>query len=473
MNKDWVESEFKIVDLGDKRLNKRLMEISENFANEPESPINQASKNWSETKAAYRFFKNDDIDYKEILKSHIQATKKRCEEYSVILSVQDTTYFNYTSHPKTTGLCALSKSRGKHNPKIETLGLIMHSALAITTDGLPLGLLAQKIYSRPEQSDEIKELKKKTRNTLSIEEKDSFRWLELLQGTCDISISEKTKVVTISDRESDIYDFFKLSENLKMPVLIRANHDRTINKNSIHSKNSGEKLWEFMKKKKIRGSLQIQIPAKENILARTADLNVRFKKYKLNPPKTKKADSPSLDLFAIYLTEVNQPEGIEPIEWMLITNLPVENFDDAVEKIKWYCLRWRIEVFHKILKSGFKVEDCRLSTADRLIRYLAVVSVAAWRIFWITLVARIAPDANCLLFLNDIEWKVLFKKFNQKDELPNIPPTLKKCVNWIAQLGGFLARKCDKEPGVIYLWRGLKKFADILEGVKIARCIYG
>lgn len=158
---------------------------------------------------------------------------------------------------------------------------------------------------------------------------------------------------------------------------------------------------------------------------------------------------------------------------MLITNLSIVNLDNALEKIKWYCLRWRIEVFHKILKSGLRVEYCRLSTAKRLIRYLALMSIIAWRIFWITLVSRVAPNVSCLVFLENIEWKILFRKLNPSKEIPKKIPTIKDVVIWIARLGGFLARKSDRDPGITHIWRGLKEFENILEGVEIAKDICG
>ena len=144
-----------------------------------------------------------------------------------------------------------------------------------------------------------------------------------------------------------------------------------------------------------------------------------------------------------------------------------------MEKIKWYCLRWRIEVFHKVLKSGLKVEDCRLSTADRLIRYLSIMSIVAWRIFWITLVARTSPECSCSIFLKEFEWKILYYKFHKNKQLPKQPPSLKQSIKWIAMLGGFLARKGDNDPGIIHVWRGLKKLAIMIEGAKLLKNTYG
>lgn len=478
MSENWVSKEFHLTNLGDQRLNKRLSMLTERFSKSPESPINQACENWAETKAAYRFFQNDSISYREITKSHIEATKQRCSEFSTILAIQDTTYFNYSDHPETKGLCPLSRNKGKHKKDIVTLGLIMHSTLAVSTDGLPLGVIDQKIYSRPELSKEKKELKKNTHNNaLSIEDKDSFRWLESLKNCNNTFITKSTKIITVCDREADIYDFFLLADHLKSSVLVRANHNRKINKKSPFSEITGEELWNLVKRIKCKGTIKIKIPKQKDRAARTATCHIKFSEINMTPPrnhlgiKTKKL--PTLKLYAIYVSEINCPKDAEPIDWILLTNIPIQNIYQALEKIEWYCLRWRIETWHKIIKSGLKVEDCRLSTSERLIRYLAVMSIVAWRIFWITLLSRVTPNVPCYLFLNDLEWKILFSKLNHGKNIPGHPPTVKQSVIWIARLGGFLARKGDKEPGITYVWRGLKKFSAILEGVELAKKIYG
>ena len=168
------------------------------------------------------------------------------------------------------------------------------------------------------------------------------------------------------------------------------------------------------------------------------------------------------------MIEKNTPEGVEPLEWLLLTNLTINNFADTLEKVKWYCLRWRIETFHKILKSGFKVEECRLQTAKRLIRYLTVMSVLAWRIFFITLIARADPQRPCSGILCDEEWKVLYTKTHGTKSFPSKTPTIKEVVLWIAKLGGFLCRKNDKDPGPITLWRGWRRLFDLVDGWRIA-----
>jgi len=476
-SKDWTEKEFEMVDLGDDRLNQRLIKISRQLLESPQSHINKACGDWSDTKAAYRFFQNDNVNPQDIIEAHAQITKERAQQEETILAIQDTTYYNYTHHPKTEGLGVLTRFKGKHINDILTLGLCMHTTLGITTEGLPLGILDQNIFSREELPLEKKKLKKRSHNiALPIEEKESIRWLDSMRQTATRFEQENKKVVTIADREADIYDLFLLADRLKTHLLVRASQNRKINKTAIHSDISGEMLWGFMKKQKLEGTVQVRVPKKEAHPERLAVCNIKFGKINVLPPrhyKGSKEGNLNLDIYAIHISEKRPPKGCKGIEWMLLTNIPVINFEEAVEKMKWYCLRWRIEVYFKVIKSGFKVEDCRLERSERLIRYLAVVSIVAWRVYWLTLVSRSTPNIPAFLFLNDFDWKILFAKFNPNKKIPDRPPTMKQITIWIAQLGGFLARKGDGEPGVTHIWRGLNKLANMIEGAQMFKNICG
>jgi len=322
-----------------------------------------------------------------------------------------------------------------------------------------------------------KELKKKSHNTaLPIEEKESIRWLDSMKQTAACFEQENKKVVTIADREADIYDLFLLSDRLKTNLLVRASQNRRINKTAIHSDISGERLWDFMKKQKLQGTIKVKVPKKEALPERLAACNIKFEKINdllSRHYKGTKEGNLNLDIYAIHIIEKQPPKGCDGIEWMLLTNIPVLTFEEAVQKMKWYCLRWRIEVYFKVIKSGYKVEDCRLERSERLIRYLAVVSIVAWRVYWLTLVSRTAPNTPALLFLNDFDWKILFAKFNPNKKIPKCPPTMKQITIWIAQLGGFLAKKGDGEPGVTHIWQGLKKLANMIEGAQMFKNICG
>ena len=206
--------------------------------------------------------------------------------------------------------------------------------------------------------------------------------------------------------------------------------------------------------------------------ARTATVTVRFAPFLLNPPRNHPKhgceELPDIDMFAVHAVESSPPAGEAPLEWMLLTNLPVRSFDEAREKVRWYCLRWRIEMYFKVLKSGLKVEACRLAHAERLMRYLTVMSIVAWRLFMITIIAGTDPDTPCTALLADHEWQVLFLKVNQNRTLPASVPTIAEAVTWLARLGGFLARDGDGPPGTVTLWRGWKRLTDLADGWSLA-----
>jgi len=471
--KSWSGEEFSEVDLGDKRLNSRLIKLCDCLSEAPESPINQACEDWSETKSAYRFFQNEKVKSSDILAAHRAKTAQRAKAYGTVLAIQDTSFFNYTSHPKTEGLGEISLKKGKNVKEIYSHGLAMHACLAVTTKGLPLGLLSHKITARQSRFDRSK---RSERDRSPIEEKESFRWLESLGETTEVMGNRS--VVTVCDRESDIYDFFKYSNDLEAPVLVRATADRTINRKSRYAEKDVVKLWDYMSSRPEAGSYEIDIPHKSKSkhcserFARSATLAVRFGTFLLNPPrnhaKQKVEQLPDIRMAAIYVLEENPPSGEDAVEWMLLTNLEVSSFEQACEKVRWYGLRWRIEMFFKVLKSGFRVEACRLTHGARLSRYLTVMSIIAWRLFMITLIARTEPQRCCSTLLAGHEWKVLSRKSSKKDVLSEKPPTLQQAVAWIAKLGGHLGRKCDGPPGTITLWRGWKRLTDLCEGARLA-----
>lgn len=255
--------------------------------------------------------------------------------------------------------------------------------------------------------------------------------------------------------------------------MIRAAQNRDVNKASIHSKKNKQKLWDVVENMPCAGSIMVEVPAKNNQSARIANLEIKFGEFMMNPPrnniKNRTEILPNIPLRAVYVIEKHPPSDATLLEWLLITNLTVDNFDEAIEKIRWYCLRWRIEVFHKILKSGLKVEECRLSSGGRLIRYLSIMSIIAWRIFLITLISRTDPNLPCTILLEEDEWKVLYAKMNKVfPDSKTPPPSMKEVITWIAKLGGYLARKKDPAPGPIVIWRGWRRLFDLVYGWELA-----
>jgi len=447
-DEQWAVEEFGRVELNDERLNWRCQHLAIALAQQPEAPINQACEDWADTKAAYRFFKNKKVTPEGIQAPHQQRTVERMSKQELVLAIQDTTFFNFTHHPQTEDLGLVGNKKGHQR------GFGMHSTLATTSAGTPLGLLTQAFFSRAvdEPSHQPKEVRK-----LPIEEKESYRWIEAFEQTLNLTPAG-VEVITVCDREADIYEMFVLAQEKKAKLLVRAATDRLLVKDE-----EVRKLWQKVEQQAIAGHLTVEIAGNKQQAARQARVSVRFSQVSLKPPwRPNKKNLPVVTLNAILVREENPPDDVkEPIEWLLLTNLPVTNFDEAVQVVQWYCCRWQIELFHKVIKSGCTVEESRLKTADRLQKYIALMGVIAWRIHWLTYLNRSDPDLPCTTILTVTEWQALYMRIHHTTSLPQTPPTVRQAVRWIAQLGGFLGRKGDGEPGIVVVWRGWHRLQDI------------
>lgn len=477
----WASDEFVDINLGDKRLNSRLIKLCDSFSESPESPINQACADWAETKAAYRFFQNKNVDVEQIMSAHRGKTLVRAASHRTVLALQDTSYLIYTNHPKTEGLGKISLKNGKNIDKIYSRGLVMHTCFAVTTKGTPLGLFEQKIFARQLHPEHERRTAggRNIQDVLPVEEKESYRWIKSLETTT--MVSTNTQIITVCDRECDFYDFFKAADKNGSVVVVRASQNRTINRGSRYAEKGVTRLWGHILSQPTAGTYTIDISSRQKTrhckgrMPRTAQMDVKFCSFSMNPPrnnpKHKKEVLPDIHMYAIHVLERNPPEGDDAVEWMLLTNQPVTTFTEACERVHWYSLRWRIEMYFKVLKSGFRVEMCRLGTADRLICYLTVMSIVAWRLFMITLIARTNPSLPCSVLLSKLEWTVLEVKSSRSGNLPATPPSIADVLISIAKLGGYLARKADGPPGNLALWRGWKRLQDIAEGWSLAlRC---
>jgi hypothetical protein len=441
----WSVREFEGLDLGDARLNRRLLTLAEAFGALPQAPINQASADWQDTKAAYAFFTNPHALPAEILLPHQQRMLERMAAHPLVVAIQDTTFLNYTHHPATLGLGSI----GGHQR-----GLVMHSTLAVTPDALPLGVLEQQIWARTDPEPGAKPAKQRP-----IERKESHKWLTALRETVTMTPSQ-IRLITVADREADIFEFLAEAEDLQAEYVIRAAQDRRL-------KGAVELLWAHMAKQQVVGSVTVEVPRRGSKPARRAELNVRVAHLTLQPPQRNASDPgiwlEPLEVWALWLHEEKPPEGVEALDWLLLTNVAIETWQDATKRIGWYCLRPLIESWHKILKSGCTVEDCRLESAERLKPYLTLMGIIAWRLFWLTHINRQLPEASCTTILADHEWKALYTAIHRRATLPATPPTVRQAIRWLAQLGGFLGRKGDGEPGITTIWRGWSRLADMAD----------
>ena len=440
----WTEEEFAKVDFKDKRLKERCQKIASDLEQQPTEPINQACEDWTDTKAAYRFFDNKKVTPEKVIASHKSRTVKRMKKEKIVLAVQDICYLNYTRHPQTSGLGEIGKK------ELRQRGIVMHTTLAVTSQGQPIGVLTQEFFERP--IGEARHTPAKLQK-LPIEEKESHCWIKAFEQTIALR-PEGVQVVTVCDREADIYEMFVMAQEQHADLLVRANADRRLDEESKY-------LWAKTERQEQVGELTVDIVGNDKREARQATVSVRFCTVKLRPP-WRPQKMPSVTLTAILVREEHPPVDIkEPIEWLLLTNTTVSDFAQAVQVVEWYCCRWQIEVFHKVLKSGCAIEDCRLQTATRLKNYIALMSVVAWRLQWLTYINRTDPLSPCTAVLTAIEWQALYMRMHKTSELPKKIPSTHQAIRWIAQLGGFLGRKSDGEPGITVIWRGWKRLQDL------------
>ena len=218
------------------------------------------------------------------------------------------------------------------------------------------------------------------------------------------------------------------------------------------------------------GTAVVTIPRRPGQPARMATLTVRFCPVTLRPPRSRSQDKlPPVTLCAVWVRELHPPAGTEPIAWLLLTTCPVRTAEEALQCVEWYACRWGIEVWHKILKSGCQIEARQLETGERLQRCLTLYSVIAWRVLYATILARTVPDLPGTALLETAEWEALSCATFHTPTPPETPPTLRQAVRWVAQLGGFLARAQDGEPGVLTLWKGFQHLADLTAMYRIMK----
>jgi hypothetical protein len=441
----WAEIEFGGAKLGDPRRSRRLIEIATARARRPSASLPQSFEDKAGLKGMYEFCDNEQVRREAILASHYQATEERIGQERIVLAVQDTTEVDFTHQPATQGLGVLHDERHQ--------GFLLHTTLAVTASRLALGLIDQRILYRDAEDFG----KKHRRRQRPIEEKESRKWLEGLGATAHLQAHcPQSRLVSVGDREADVYDLLVLSDELKQDVLVRAAWNRRVEHEESY-------LWDHLEDQPLAGTLEITVPRRGNAPARTASCAVRAAQLRLKPPRQRaKEHLPVISVYGVLVQEQTPPRGVEGIEWLLLTTVPVLSFEDACERVQWYSCRWVIEIYHKVLKSGCKIEERQFETAARLERYLAIDSVVAWRVLGLTMQSRATPEMSCEAFLEPDEWRALTCYVNQTLSPPPQPPTLQQAAVWIAQLGGFLNRKGDGNPGVTVMWRGFQRLYDIV-----------
>ncbi len=371
----WVEQELSGANLGDKRRNKRLVKIVSDLAAQPNESVPQASRDNAAMQGTYEFWGNRRIEASQIIAAHTTSTIERIKEHQVVLALQDKTELDLGKRQRTRGIGAIGNQGAK--------GLHLHTVLAVSESGVPLGLLEEKMWAR-EKGRKGKGEKERRRK---IAEKESSRWLESQERSQNL-IPPEIEVITIADREADIYELFAQPRRRGSHLLIRAAQNRRVLKGDREK----EKLFEALRKVSTCGQKTLELQRTPRRKARLATLTVRLTTVELQPPKGKAEIQPGIVVQAILAEEENPPAGEKAVSWLLLTTLPVVNYRDACDCLEKYAYRWLIERFHYVLKSGCGIEELQLETAERMNKALATYSIVAWRLLWLTYEARVHPE---------------------------------------------------------------------------------
>lgn len=406
----WAEQEFGTCELGDHRLTRRLVKIVTAEAAQPgASHTAAAGGDAHQAKACYRLLRNDrpELTVPNLLQTHRTQTLRRCKAYPTVLIIQDTCELNYSSHPRCQGLGETKANQ----TTATTRSLNLHSSLAIAADdGLPLGVLRLHGYApTPAQGKDPQR---------PIEQKESFRWIKAYQdANHTATLLPGTRVINVTDREGDFFELFdwrrRQPGGAEAHLLVRAQHDRKL-------EGTDAKLFAELAGVPRAATVKIAVPRQREHLgkpsapgrpalpAREAEVELRYKEVALAAPDTLALRGrPSLRVWAIHLQEKNPPPGATAVHWVLLTTLPVASRKQALECLRWYCRRWRIEEWHRVLKSGCKILEHQHHDAATLLRAIALDAVIAWRIMLLGLLGRAVPGLPAALVFDACECEVL------------------------------------------------------------------
>lgn len=439
--------------MGDERLSSRLVECAGAQAINPDRAFSGVAKgDWAAVKAYYRLIDHADetaVSMENILLPHRERTMRRMKAQQTVLCVEDGSNLDYSSLDCCEGLGVI----GSNQTGAKSRGLYLHSTLAVTTDGLPLGILKAQCLAPGLKCETGKRLHRH----VPIEEKESFCWIVGLRDCMEVAKQmPHTRLISVMDREADFFELFdEHRQNPSVELLVRAQYNRLTTGES--------KLFDAVRQTEVRGQVLIHVDrqsarpkkskqkARPNRPERTAEASIRYSQVELRPPDYHK-DKPPISLWVVHVVENNPPEGQEAIEWYLLTTMRIESVEDAENCLRWYCLRWRIEDWHRVLKTGCRIEDAAHKTAERLKRAMAIKLVIAWRIMVMTLLGRETPELPAEVLFSDLEIEVL-NAYAKQDSLQP-PLQLGDAVRLVARLGGHLGRRRDPPPGHQIMWHG-------------------
>ena len=465
----WVVEEMRTSEMQDKRLDARLKEVLSQLAARPTASIPAACGGYAEMAAAYRFMDNPRVTPLEILAPHIERSLERVGAQSRALLVQDTTEIDMT-RPETTVRGAGPLDDGARQ------GALLHLLHGFSADGTPLGTVQAKLWTRPAVDPGGSKLRDHKRTPF--EEKESRRWVDMLREAERVAQElPQTQIICVADSEADIFEVLVegQSESRTSDWLVRACQDRAVLRSATEpgdeTAQTGNLLFAqaaaapalFTHSISVRGRKSLVScetrSRRQARVSRKAEVEVRATRVTLRPPPRVEGPLPPAEVNVVLVREIGPPTGEEPIEWLLLTSLPIETLDQVREIISFYCIRWMIEVLFRTLKSGCRVEERRFETIERQLNCLAVYLIVAWRTLYVCRLGRSLPDADCEVIFEPAEWKAVYRVVRNEPP-PSEPPTLREMVHMVARLGGYVDKPRADDPGPQTLWLGLQRTYD-------------
>lgn len=399
---------------------------------------------------------------------HIASSLERIKQHAIVLLIQDTTTLNFGGqlHRNDTGPLNHENSRG----------ILLHPTIAVTPERLCLGILDTFHWARDKLHQWKAGEKNRENHKIPIKNKESYQWLESYRKAQAIAKQvPETLIISVADREGDLYDIYHeaniAAEENKAYWLIRAKTNRRLL--DKHDNLREEKLIETVKNNSPIGYIEFEIPARNNQKQRQIKQAIYVGKVRLNPPdrKRKRSRYQIIETNVVIASEINVPKNETAQEWVLLTNVSINNPQQAYDMVKWYLCRWQIEVYFRVLKSGCKIEKLQLETKERFDACLTIYMIIAWRIIYLTLLARECPDIPCNIVFTEEEWKIIYI-MTYKKKPPKKLLSLSEMINRIAQFGGYLNRKNDIEPGPTALWIGLQRMRDFILASQSLSCVW-
>jgi hypothetical protein len=463
----WVVEEMQTTDLKDKRLDARLREVLSQLAARPTASIPTACGGRAEMEAAYRLFDNDQVTFDNILQAHQEATRRRLAEQPVVILAQDTTELDLTRpEQQVVGAGPLDGATRR--------GAFLHVLHAFTPDGTPLGTVQATAWARANGPPRRQTLTPAERLATPLEEKESYRWVATLrQAHAEAQRQESTRIVCVADSEADIYEV--LLEGMGEPRgaewIVRACQDRAVQPEPSAASAEARYLRAqlllqpvlFTKTISIRGrKAKVRCSRRGREQPRTtrqAEVEVRAARVTLRPPRRPGQTLSAVSVNVVLVREANPPKEEVPVEWMLLTSLPIDTIEHVRQVTEYYCVRWLVEVFFRTLKSGCRAEQRRFEHLDRQWRCLAVYLIVAWRTLYVCRLGRAFPEMSCEALFEPAEWKSVYRVVRNEPP-PRRPPLLGDMVRMIAQLGGYVDRPRDDPPGPQTVWQGLQRMHD-------------